>query len=167
MLGRGFEPAERQARIAAVPSGRGDRKGARRGPHWCVKLPSRMVVTRDGGAARPDAPSSLVVESAPEGVSPAQVPHRRARVNSPHGQRRQNSLLPERDENDRSRPRQGRGSGPQRYAAMPTLIKLLATIGVIAGIGYAAMFALASLVEPRPREMVVTVPPERFVKQQH
>jgi hypothetical protein len=58
-------------------------------------------------------------------------------------------------------------SGPQRYAAMPTLIKLLATIGVIVGIGYAAMYALASLVEPRPREMVVTVPPDRFVKQQH
>jgi hypothetical protein len=50
---------------------------------------------------------------------------------------------------------------------MPTLIKLLATIGVIAAIGYAAMFALASLVEPRPREMVVTVPPDRFVKQPH
>jgi hypothetical protein len=50
---------------------------------------------------------------------------------------------------------------------MPTLIKLLATIGVIAGIGYAAMFALASLVEPRPREMVVTVPPDRFVKEPH
>jgi hypothetical protein len=29
------------------------------------------------------------------------------------------------------------------------------------------MFALASLVEPKPREMVVTVPPDRFVKQQH
>jgi len=50
---------------------------------------------------------------------------------------------------------------------MPTLIKLLATIGVIVAIGYAAMFALASLVEPRPREMVVTVPPDRFVKQPH
>jgi hypothetical protein len=50
---------------------------------------------------------------------------------------------------------------------MPTLIKLLAVIGVIAGIGYAAMFALATLVEPRPREMIVTVPPDRFIKQLH
>jgi len=58
-------------------------------------------------------------------------------------------------------------SGPHGYAAMPTLIKLLAVIGVIAGIGYAAMFALATMVDPRPREMVVTVPPDRFVKQQH
>ena len=50
---------------------------------------------------------------------------------------------------------------------MPTLITLVVTIGVIAGVGYAAMFALASLVEPRPREMMVTVPPDRFDKQQH
>ena len=51
-------------------------------------------------------------------------------------------------------------------AAMPSLIKLLAVVGLIAGLGYAAMFALATLVDPRPREMVVTVPPDRFVKQQ-
>ncbi len=50
---------------------------------------------------------------------------------------------------------------------MPSLIRLLAVIGVIAGLGYAAMFALATMVDPRPREMVVTVPPDRFVKQQH
>ena len=61
----------------------------------------------------------------------------------------------------------GARRGSHGYAAMPTLIKLLAVVGVIAGIGYAAMFALATLVDPRPREMVVTVPPDHFVKQQH
>jgi hypothetical protein len=61
----------------------------------------------------------------------------------------------------------GAREGPHGYAAMPTLIKLLAVVGVVAGIGYAAMFALAALVDPRPREMVVTVPPDHFVKQQH
>ncbi len=51
---------------------------------------------------------------------------------------------------------------------MPSLMKLLAVVGVIAALGYGAMFALAALVDPRPREMVVTVPPEHFVKpQQH
>ena len=50
---------------------------------------------------------------------------------------------------------------------MPSLFKLLVVVGVIAGLGYAAMFALATLVDPRPREMVVTVPPDRFIKQQH
>ena len=48
---------------------------------------------------------------------------------------------------------------------MPSLIRLLAVIGVIAGVGYAAMFALATLVDSKPREIVVTVPPDRFIKQ--
>jgi hypothetical protein len=49
---------------------------------------------------------------------------------------------------------------------MPSLLKLLAVIGVIAAVGYGAMVAL-TYVEPRTREMVVTVPPDRFVKPQH
>jgi len=48
---------------------------------------------------------------------------------------------------------------------MPSLIRLLVVVGVIVGISYAAMFALATLVDPWPREMVVTVPPDRFIKQ--
>ena len=62
---------------------------------------------------------------------------------------------------------EGAPSGPHGYAAMPSLIRLLAVVGVIVGLGYGAMLALATLVDPRPREMVVTVPPDRFVKQQH
>ncbi|HWN49201.1 MAG TPA: histidine kinase [Xanthobacteraceae bacterium] len=50
---------------------------------------------------------------------------------------------------------------------MPSLFKLLVVVGVIAGLGYGVMFALATLVDPKPREMVVTVPPDRFVKPQH
>jgi hypothetical protein len=49
---------------------------------------------------------------------------------------------------------------------MPSLMKLLTVIGVIAALGYGAMFALATFVDPRTREMVVTVPPDRFVKPQ-
>ena len=50
---------------------------------------------------------------------------------------------------------------------MPSLMKLLAVVGVIAALGYGAMFALATLVDPKTRQMVVTVPPDRFVKPQH
>ena len=50
---------------------------------------------------------------------------------------------------------------------MPSLMKLLAVVGVIAALGYGAMFALATYVDPRTRQMVVTVPPDRFVKPQH
>jgi hypothetical protein len=48
---------------------------------------------------------------------------------------------------------------------MPSLMKLLTVIGVIVALGYGAMVAL-TFVEPRTREMVVTVPPDRFVKPQ-
>ncbi|MDQ0510459.1 hypothetical protein [Ancylobacter amanitiformis] len=41
---------------------------------------------------------------------------------------------------------------------MPSLIRLLVILAVLGGIGYGAMWALANLVEPQPREMSVTVP---------
>jgi hypothetical protein len=46
-------------------------------------------------------------------------------------------------------------------------MKLLTVVGVIAALGYAALFALATYVDPRTREIVVNVPPDRFVKPQH
>jgi hypothetical protein len=49
---------------------------------------------------------------------------------------------------------------------MPSLIRVLVVVGIIGGLGYGAMFALATYVDPKPREMSVTVPPDRFVKQQ-
>jgi len=61
---------------------------------------------------------------------------------------------------------EGAPSGPHGFAAMPSLIRLLVVAGVIFGLGYGAMLALTTLVDPRPREIVVTVPPDRFVKQQ-
>lgn len=41
---------------------------------------------------------------------------------------------------------------------MPSLIRFLMTIGVLAGLTYAAMFALVLYVEPREREVTVRVP---------
>ena len=48
---------------------------------------------------------------------------------------------------------------------MPSLLRFLTVIGVIVGLGYAVIFALATFVEPKPREITVTVPPDKFVKQ--
>lgn len=45
---------------------------------------------------------------------------------------------------------------------MPTLFRFLAVLAVIGGIGFAAMFALATLVEPEPREMTITIPNSRL-----
>jgi hypothetical protein len=41
---------------------------------------------------------------------------------------------------------------------VPTLFRFFAVLAVLAGLGFAAMFALATLVEPQPREISVTVP---------
>jgi phage shock protein PspC (stress-responsive transcriptional regulator) len=48
---------------------------------------------------------------------------------------------------------------------MPSLIRLLVVLGIIVGIGYGIMFALATFIAPATREISVTVPPDRFVKQ--
>ena len=45
---------------------------------------------------------------------------------------------------------------------MPTLFRFLLVIAVLAGLGFAAMFALATLVEPEPREMTVPIPASRL-----
>ena len=45
---------------------------------------------------------------------------------------------------------------------MPTLLRFLTIVGVLAGLVYAAMFALATLVEPQPREMTQTIPANRL-----
>lgn len=45
---------------------------------------------------------------------------------------------------------------------MPTLFRLLLTIAVLAGLAYGAIFALATLVEPKRTEMTVRVPMDRL-----
>jgi hypothetical protein len=50
--------------------------------------------------------------------------------------------------------------------AMPSLLRVLVVVGVVGGLGYAAMYALANYVGPKTREMSVTVPPDHFVKRQ-
>lgn len=45
---------------------------------------------------------------------------------------------------------------------MPTLIRFLVIVAIIAGIVYGAMYALANFVEPRTGEITVRIPPERL-----
>jgi len=47
---------------------------------------------------------------------------------------------------------------------MPSLFRLLIAVAVIGGLGYAVIYALANFVTPTPREMVVTVPADKFLK---
>ena len=47
---------------------------------------------------------------------------------------------------------------------MPSLIRLLVVLGILSGFAYGAIFALATLVEPKSREITVTVPQDRLAK---
>jgi hypothetical protein len=47
---------------------------------------------------------------------------------------------------------------------MPSLLRLLAVIGILFGLVYGGLYALAHYVQPHPREMSVSIPPEKFFK---
>jgi hypothetical protein len=47
---------------------------------------------------------------------------------------------------------------------MPSVIKFIVILVILAGLGYAGLWALANLVEPQPREITVTIPADRLGK---
>jgi hypothetical protein len=47
---------------------------------------------------------------------------------------------------------------------MPTTFRLLMALGAIAAAGYAALYLLANVLEPGPREITITVPPSRYAQ---
>lgn len=49
-------------------------------------------------------------------------------------------------------------------SGMPSLIRFLTIVAIIAGLSFAGMWALANLVEPQPREMTLTIPQDRLGK---
>lgn len=49
---------------------------------------------------------------------------------------------------------------------MPSLFRFLVFVGLLGGLGYAAVFSLATFVPSKPREIIVTVPQDKFLKPQ-
>jgi hypothetical protein len=47
---------------------------------------------------------------------------------------------------------------------MPSLFRLLMVVGLLGGLGYGAMFALANFVTPKQREMTITIPASKLSK---
>jgi uncharacterized membrane protein len=47
---------------------------------------------------------------------------------------------------------------------MPSLFRFLTVVAVIGGLIYGVIFALANFVTPKPREMSVSIPADRFLK---
>ncbi len=48
---------------------------------------------------------------------------------------------------------------------MPSLFRFLAVVGVLGGLIFGAMFVLANWFDPKPREITVSIPPDKFSKQ--
>ncbi len=47
---------------------------------------------------------------------------------------------------------------------MPSLFRFLTVVGIIVGVVYGVIFTLANFVNPKPREMIVTIPADKFLK---
>jgi hypothetical protein len=57
----------------------------------------------------------------------------------------------------------GRAAGSY-WCEMPSLIRLLVFLGILSGFAYGAIFSLATLVEPKSREITVTIPQDKLAK---
>jgi hypothetical protein len=47
---------------------------------------------------------------------------------------------------------------------MPSLFRFLMVFGLLGGLAYGAVFSLATFVKYKPREIIVTIPPDKFLK---
>ncbi len=47
---------------------------------------------------------------------------------------------------------------------MPSLLRFLLIVGLLGGFAYGGLYSLAQFVEPQPREMVVTIPPDKLLR---
>jgi hypothetical protein len=47
---------------------------------------------------------------------------------------------------------------------MPSLVRFLTVIAIAAAAIYAGLYSLAHFIHPKPREISVTIPPDKFFK---
>jgi hypothetical protein len=47
---------------------------------------------------------------------------------------------------------------------MPSLFRFLTVVAVVGGVIYGTIFTLANFVNPKPREMTINIPPDKFLK---
>jgi hypothetical protein len=55
-----------------------------------------------------------------------------------------------------------RASPPEDRPNVPTLFRFFAILAIVAGLGFAGMFALATFVKPTPREITVSIPASKL-----
>jgi hypothetical protein len=47
---------------------------------------------------------------------------------------------------------------------MPSLLRFLAVIAILCAAVYGGLYSLAHFVQPKPREITVSIPPDKFFK---
>lgn len=47
---------------------------------------------------------------------------------------------------------------------MPSLIRFLVFLGVLGGLAYGAIFSLGTFIEPKPREITITIPQDKLLQ---
>lgn len=60
----------------------------------------------------------------------------------------------------------GTGTKTGLSSSMPTLFRFLVTLAILAGLAYAAMFALVTYVEPKKGEITIRIPADKINPQQ-
>jgi hypothetical protein len=72
--------------------------------------------------------------------------------------------LPVRPEHDRTRSVRRHQWDERERLTMPSLLRLLAVIAVLCAAVYGGLYALAHFVQPKSREISVSIPPDKFFK---
>ena len=54
--------------------------------------------------------------------------------------------------------------GERERVTMPSLLRFLAVAAIFCAVVYGGLYALAHFVQPKPREISVTIPPDKFFK---
>jgi len=57
-----------------------------------------------------------------------------------------------------------RRTSQSEYLTMPSLVRFLTVITIAAAAIYAGLYSLAHFVHPKPREISVSIPPDKFFK---
>jgi hypothetical protein len=57
-----------------------------------------------------------------------------------------------------------RRTSQSEYLPMPSLLRFLTVIAIAAAAIYAGLYSLAHFVHPKPREISVSIPPDKFFK---
>jgi hypothetical protein len=47
---------------------------------------------------------------------------------------------------------------------MPSLLRFLTVVAILGAVIYGGLYSLAHLVQPKPREITVSIPPDKFFK---